>query len=34
MVVAHWARDRVAHIPDLPLWFGGTKVGLGLGNYR
>lgn len=34
VVASHWALDWVVHIPDLPLWFGGTKVGLGLWNYR
>jgi hypothetical protein len=34
VVASHWALDWVVHIPDLPLWFGSTKVGLGLWNYR
>jgi hypothetical protein len=34
VVASHWALDWVVHTPDLPLWFGGTKVGLGLWNYR
>jgi hypothetical protein len=34
VVASHWVLDWVVHIPDLPLWFGGTKVGLGLWNYR
>jgi hypothetical protein len=34
VVASHWVLDWVVHVPDLPLWFGGTKVGLGLWNYR
>jgi hypothetical protein len=29
-VVSHWVLDLVTHRPDLPLWPGGPKVGLGL----
>lgn len=31
-VVSHWVFDFVVHRPDLPLWPGGPKVGLGLWN--
>jgi membrane-bound metal-dependent hydrolase YbcI (DUF457 family) len=31
-VLSHWVLDFVTHIPDLPLWPGGPKVGLGLWN--
>ena len=31
-VVSHWVLDWVTHRPDLPLWPGGAKVGLGLWN--
>lgn len=31
-VVSHWVLDWVTHAPDLPLWPGGPKVGLGLWN--
>jgi membrane-bound metal-dependent hydrolase YbcI (DUF457 family) len=31
-VVSHWVLDYVTHAPDLPLWPGGPKVGLGLWN--
>jgi len=31
-VVSHWVLDVVAHRPDLPLWPGGPKLGLGLWN--
>jgi membrane-bound metal-dependent hydrolase YbcI (DUF457 family) len=31
-VVSHWVLDYVTHRPDLPLWPGGAKVGLGLWN--
>lgn len=34
VVASHWLLDWVVHIPDLPLWFGDTKVGMGLWNYR
>jgi membrane-bound metal-dependent hydrolase YbcI (DUF457 family) len=29
-VVSHWVLDWITHGPDLPLWPGGPKVGLGL----
>lgn len=29
-VFSHWLFDFVSHRPDLPLWPGGTMVGLGL----
>ena len=29
-VTSHWVLDWVTHRPDLPLWPGGPKVGLGL----
>ena len=32
LVVSHWVLDFVSHRPDLPLWPGGPKVGLGLWN--
>ena len=32
-VVSHWFLDFLVHRPDLPLWPGGPKVGLGLWNY-
>src|SRR5206468_2374331 len=32
-VVSHWVFDFVVHRPDLPLWPGGPRVGLGLWNY-
>src|ERR1700737_4860885 len=31
-VVSHWVFDFFVHRPDLPLWPGGPKVGLGLWN--
>jgi membrane-bound metal-dependent hydrolase YbcI (DUF457 family) len=31
-VFSHWVLDFVTHRPDLPLWPGGPKVGLGLWN--
>ena len=34
LVVSHWALDALTHRPDLPLWPGGPKVGLGLWNSR
>jgi len=30
LVLSHWALDFASHRPDLPLWPGGPKVGLGL----
>ncbi len=30
LVVSHWVLDWVSHRPDLPLWPGGPKAGLGL----
>jgi hypothetical protein len=32
-VFSHWVFDFIVHRPDLPLWPGGPKVGLGLWNY-
>jgi membrane-bound metal-dependent hydrolase YbcI (DUF457 family) len=29
-VASHWILDLVVHRPDLPLWPGGPRVGLGL----
>ncbi len=33
VVFSHWLTDLLVHRPDLELWFGGQKVGLGLWNY-
>jgi membrane-bound metal-dependent hydrolase YbcI (DUF457 family) len=30
LVVSHWVLDFASHRPDMPLWPGGPKVGLGL----
>jgi hypothetical protein len=30
LVLSHWVLDFITHRPDLPLWPGGPKVGLGL----
>ena len=32
LVVSHWVLDVVTHIPDMPLYPGGPKYGLGLWN--
>lgn len=32
VVFSHWILDFLVHRPDLELWFGGDKVGLGLWN--
>jgi hypothetical protein len=32
LVVSHWVLDVVTHRPDMPLYPGGRKVGLGLWN--
>lgn len=29
-VFSHWVLDWITHVPDLPLWPGGPKAGLGL----
>jgi len=31
-VFSHWVLDLLVHVPDLALWPGGPKVGLGLWN--
>ncbi|MDX2237399.1 MAG: hypothetical protein NW203_07530 [Hyphomonadaceae bacterium] len=33
VVFSHWLLDFLVHRPDLELWPGGVKVGLGLWNY-
>lgn len=32
VLVSHWVLDFFTHRPDLPLWPGGPKAGLGLWN--
>lgn len=32
LVVGHWVLDFVSHRPDMPLWPGGPRLGLGLWN--
>jgi hypothetical protein len=32
LVISHWVLDFVTHRPDVPLYPGGPKVGLGLWN--
>ncbi len=32
LVIGHWVLDFVSHGPDMPLWPGGPKLGLGLWN--
>lgn len=32
LAVSHWLLDFVSHRPDMPLWPGGPKLGLGLWN--
>lgn len=34
LVFSHWILDFIVHKPDLLLWFGGDKVGLGLWDNR
>lgn len=34
LVVSHWVLDFVTHIPDMPLYPGSTKYGLGLWNSK
>jgi membrane-bound metal-dependent hydrolase YbcI (DUF457 family) len=31
-VVSHWVLDVASHRPDMPLWPGGPRLGLGLWN--
>lgn len=33
VVFSHWLFDLLVHRPDLELWFGAHKVGLGLWNH-
>jgi hypothetical protein len=33
LVVSHWVLDVATHRPDMPLYPGGPKFGLGLWNY-
>ena len=30
LVLSHWVLDFISHGPDMPLWPGGPRVGLGL----
>jgi membrane-bound metal-dependent hydrolase YbcI (DUF457 family) len=32
LVVSHWVLDWITHAPDMPLYPGGPKLGLGLWN--
>jgi hypothetical protein len=32
LVVSHWVLDWISHLPDMPLWPGGPKYGLGMWN--
>jgi len=32
VVFSHWVLDLLVHRPDLALWFGGPRLGLGLWN--
>jgi LexA-binding, inner membrane-associated putative hydrolase len=32
LVVSHWVLDFITHVPDMPLYPGGPKFGLGLWN--
>jgi membrane-bound metal-dependent hydrolase YbcI (DUF457 family) len=32
LVVSHWVLDFISHRPDMPLWPGGSRYGLGLWN--
>ena len=32
LVVSHWLLDFLTHRPDMPLWPGGPRLGLGLWN--
>ncbi len=30
LVVSHWVLDYITHLPDMPIYPGGPKIGLGL----
>jgi hypothetical protein len=30
LVLSHWVLDVISHRPDVPIWPGGPKIGLGL----
>lgn len=32
LVLSHWVLDVIAHRPDMPLWPGSARLGLGLWN--
>ena len=32
LVISHWVLDVITHIPDMPLYPGGPKFGLGMWN--
>lgn len=32
LVISHWVLDVITHVPDMPLYPGGPKFGLGLWN--
>ncbi|MBZ5645515.1 MAG: hypothetical protein LAO19_22405 [Acidobacteriia bacterium] len=32
LVPTHWVLDFIAHVPDMPIYPGGTKYGLGMWN--
>src|SRR6266511_729478 len=32
LVLSHWVLDVISHRPDVPVWPGGPKIGLGLWN--
>lgn len=34
LVFSHWILDFAVHRPDLELWIGGPKIGLGLWEHR
>ena len=34
LVVSHWVLDFLTHRPDMPLYPGGPKAGLGLWNFK
>ncbi len=34
LIFSHWVLDFITHKPDLELWLGGPKVGLGLWDNR
>jgi len=33
-ILSHWFLDLIVHKPDLEIWIGGPKIGLGLWDHK